>query len=104
MEALIKDRKRKRLQENLSENIGKPKALWKIIKELRLPDKKAPTTRICLNTKKLTFCPRTIASIFKKHFANLASDLVKKLPDHTGKFGIPSVGQYYRDLTSVKKT
>ena len=83
METLIKDRKRKRLQENLSENVGKPKALWKIIKELRLPDKKAPTTRTCLNTKKLTFCPRTIANIFKKHFANLASDLVKKLPDRT---------------------
>ena len=54
-----------------------------------LPDKKAPTTSICLNTKKdLTFSPRSIANTFKKHFANLASDLVKKHPDPAGKFGI----------------
>ena len=54
-----------------------------------LPDKKAPTTSICLNTKKeLTFSPRSIANTFKKHFVNLASDLVKKHPDPAGKFGI----------------
>ena len=92
VQALIKDKKRKLLQEKLSENIGKPKELWKIIKKLGLPDKKAPRTSLCLNTKnELTFSPRTIANTFKKHFANLASDLVKKLPDPTGKFGIPSV-------------
>ena len=64
-----------------------------------LPDKKAPTTSISLNTKKdLTSSPRTIANTFKKHFANLSSDLVKKLPDPTGKFGIPSVYQYYKEI------
>ena len=31
--ALIKDKKRKLVQEKLSENIGKPKELWKIIKK-----------------------------------------------------------------------
>ena len=75
-QALIKDKKRKLLQEKLSENIGKPKELWKIIRKLGLPDKKAPTTSICLNTEKeLTFSPRTIANTFKKHFANFVSDL-----------------------------
>ena len=48
VQALIKDKKRKLLQEKLSQNIGKPKELWKIIKKLRLPDKKASTTSICL--------------------------------------------------------
>ena len=33
VQALIKDRKRKLLQEKLSENIGKLKELWKIIKK-----------------------------------------------------------------------
>ena len=99
MQALIKDKKRKILQENLSENIGKPKELWKITKKLGLPEKKAPTASICLNMKnELTFSPRTIANTFKKHFANLASDLVKKLPDPTGKFGILSVCQYYKEI------
>ena len=32
MQALIKDKKRNLLQEKLSENKGKPKELWKIIK------------------------------------------------------------------------
>ena len=65
------------------------------VKKLGLPDKKAPTTSICLNTKSdLTFSPRIIANTFKKHFANLASDLVKKLLGPTAKFGIPSMRQY----------
>ena len=99
VQALIKDRKRKLLQEKLSENIGKLKELWKIIKKQGLPNRKVPTTSMSLNMKKeLTFSPRTIANTFKKHFANLASDLVKKLPDPTGKFGIPSVRQYYKGI------
>ena len=87
------------MQEKLSENIGKSKELCKITKKLGLPDKKAPTTSICLSTKKeLTFSPRTIANTFKKHFSNLVSDLVKNLPDPTGKFGIPSVRQYFKGI------
>ena len=104
MQALIKDKKRKLLQEKLSENIGKPKELWKIIKKLGLPDKKAPRTSLCLNKKnELTFSPRTIANTFKKHFANFSSDLVKKLPDPTGKFGIPTVRQYYKEINFREK-
>ena len=34
MQVLIKDKKRKLLQETLFENIGKPKELWKIIKKI----------------------------------------------------------------------
>ena len=40
---------------------------------------------------------------FRKHFVNHASDFVKKLPDPTGKFGIPSVRQYYKGFNSRKK-
>ena len=38
MKALIRDKKRKLLQDKLTENIGKPKEFWKIIKKLGLPD------------------------------------------------------------------
>ena len=69
-----------------------------------VPDKKASTTSICLNTKnELTFSPRTIVNPFKKHFANLARYLVKKLPDPTGKFGIPSVRQCYKEINFREK-
>ena len=92
------------MREKLSENIGKPTKLWKIIKKLGLPDKKAPTTSICLNTKnELIFSPRTIADTFKKHFVNLASDVVKKLSDPIGKIGIPSVRQYYKEIKFREK-
>ena len=45
------------------------------------------TQSICLNdNKKITFSPRTIANTLfanNSHFVNLASVLVKKLPDPT---------------------
>ena len=53
--------------------------------------------------RELTFSPRTIANTFKKHFVNLASDLVKKLPNPTGKFGITSVRQYYKGINFREK-
>ena len=42
VQALIKDKKRKLLQEKLSENIGKPKELWKIIKKWVYQTKRLP--------------------------------------------------------------
>ena len=71
----------------------------KIYKKMDLTDKQAATKSICLNTKKESiFSPRTITNTFKKHFANLGSDFVKKLPDPTGKFGIPSVRHCYKGV------
>ena len=73
-------------------------------KKLDLPRKNGPATSICLNTKKgMIFPPRTIAKSFKKHFANHASYLVKKLPDTTATFGIPSVRQYYKGINFCEK-
>ena len=40
---------------------------------------------------------------YKKNFANLASDLVKKLPEIAGKFGTPSVRQYYKGTNFREK-
>ena len=48
--------------------------------------------------KELTFTPRRIANTFKKHFKNVASDVVKNLPDPTGKFRIPLVRQITREF------
>ena len=47
----------------------------------------------------MTLCPSTIANTFlRKNFANLAGDLVKKLPHPAGNFGIPSVRKYYKEI------
>ena len=73
-------------------------------KKLSLTEQKGSYESICLNTKiELTCSPRTIANTFKKHFANIASGLVKKLSDPTGKFEIPSVRQYYKGIKFREK-
>ena len=50
--ALIKDKKRKLLQGNLSENIAKLKELWKIIKNWVYQTKKLPQQAYALIQKK----------------------------------------------------
>ena len=77
VQALIKDKKRKLFQEKLSF------CKKSYPNKLGLPDKKAPTTSICLNSKKSWhFHPGQSQILLKKHFLNLANDLVK-LPDPT---------------------
>ena len=94
VQALIKDKK-KTFAKKATWKYRKIKWALENVKKLGLPDKKAPTKSICLNTKNdLTFSPRTIANTFKKHFANLASHLVKKFLGPKGKFGIPSMRQH----------
>ena len=79
--------------------------LWKLIGS---PNEKATTTSIWLNTKKSWyFLPGRLQKLFKNNLqilqANLASNIVKKLPDSTGKFGIPSVQQHYEGLRICEK-
>ena len=64
-----------------------------------MPDKRSPSTNICLDTENgLTFDPYTISEMFKKLFSNLANDLVQKLPTAPNKFGNKSVEHYYNDM------
>ena len=67
--------------EKLNENIGKPKELWKSLKSLGLPSKKATPSSICLeNNGTLSFDSKTNAEIFKDFYSNLAGDFVKETP------------------------
>ena len=60
---------------------------------------------ICVSTKKeLIFSPRTIGNNFKKHFPNLASDLVKKFHDTKENLECIQCAKTTRELTSAKKT
>ena len=69
------------------------------MKNLGLPFKKDSQQKICLNYNgNISFDPKTNAETFKVFFENLASDLVKKLPNPTKKFGIEKVKEYYRNL------
>ena len=96
---LIRRKKKAYFENKLKENIKKPKKLWKTLKQLGLPDKRSPSTNICLETENgLTFDPYTISEMFKKLFSNLANDLVQKLSTAPNKFGNKSVEDYYNDM------
>ena len=89
----------------LNENIGKPKELWKSLKSLGLPCKKATRSSICLeNNGTLSFDSKTNAEIFKDFYSNLAGDLLKKLPSPTNKFGIEAVKKYYKNMNLEGKS
>ena len=89
---LINKKKKTFVVGKLNENIGKPKELWKSLKSLGLPSKKATPSSICLeNNGTLSFDSKTNAEIFKDFYSNLAGDLLKKLPSPTNKFGIEAV-------------
>ena len=83
----------------LNENIGKPKELWKSLKSLGLPSKKASPSTICLEKDgTLSFNSKTNAEIFRDFYSNLASDLLKKLPSPPKKFGKEAVKKYYENI------
>ena len=89
---LIRRKKKAYFENKLKENTKNPKKLWKTLKQLGLPDKRSPSTNICLEAENgLTFDPYTISDVFKKIFSDLANDLVQKLLAAANKFGNKSV-------------
>ena len=80
---MIKTKKKTFVVGKLNENIGKPKELWKSLKSLGLPSKKAHLQQYVLRKKDRisSFDPKANAEIFKDFCSNLVNDLVKKLPN-----------------------
>ena len=63
-----------------------------ILKSLGLPSKQQSSSTICLEKDGiLSFDHKANAEIFKDFYSNLASDLVKKLPNPQNKFGTGTV-------------
>ena len=83
----------------LNENIGELKELWKSLKSLGLPSKKASPSTICLEKDGiLSFDSKTNAEIFRDFYSNLASDLLNKLLSPPNKFGKEAVKKYYENI------
>ena len=81
-QGLINKKKKSFFKEKLSENIGKPKELWKSLNSLGLSSKNKSRSKICLNENgNLNFEPKANANIFKNFFSNLADELLNKLPN-----------------------
>ena len=65
------------------------------MKSLGLPSKQQSSSTICLEKDGiLSFDHKANAEIFKDFYSNLASDLVKKLPNPPNKFGTGTVREY----------
>ena len=85
MQKFIKQKKIEFYNAKLTDNIGKPKELWKALKNL-----------YCLAKDNTTiFGDKENKNIFKKFYSTLADDLVKNLPPASSIFGLWSVCQYY---------
>ena len=68
VQKLIKQKKIEFYNAKLTENIGKPKELWKALKNLGLPSKKSPSTNICLTKDNTTICADKKIQIYSKNF------------------------------------
>ena len=97
VEDLTKHKKREFFENKLSENVGRPKELWKTIKSIGLPSKKSTTGNICLKDHKgeLQFGHKLNANIFKNYFSTIASNLVNKLPVAPNIFTEASTLRFY---------
>ena len=100
VQGMIKKKQKNFIAEKLNQNIGKPKELWKSLKSLGLPSKQQSSSTICLEKDGiLSFDHKANTEIFKDFYSNLASDLVKKLPNPLNKFGTGTVREYYKNLS-----
>ena len=105
VQGMIKKKQKNFIAEKLNQNIGKPKELWKSLKSLGLPSKQQSSSTICLEKDGiLSFDHKANAEIFKDFYSNLASDLVKKLPNPPNKIGTGTVREYYKNLNLEEKS
>ena len=103
VQKLIKNKKRDFYQEKLRENVGKPKELWKALKSLGLPSKITPVSQVSLKDgEKISFDEKTNNNSFKNFYANLALNLVNKLPHAPNKFDLDSVLAYYKRFLNTE--
>ena len=90
----------------LTENIGKPKELWKSLKTLGLASIKIPLTNIFLKAKDeiTNFVDKKNTNNFKILFCTLVDDLLANVPPPSLRFGLNSVWQYYEKILKYLKS
>ena len=99
---LIAEKKRDYFEAKLTENIGKPKGLWKTLEALGLP-KKVSIATINKDDKVVKYDAKSISKVFQKFFTNMAKTLLQKLPPPQNKYGIDSVKKNYKNLNITTK-
>ena len=94
---LVKHKKSEFYKKKLTENVGKPKELWKTLKTLGLPSKKGSVTNICLEEDNVTHFEdnKNKTKCFQIIYSSFTNHLVKNLPPPPMKFDALSVEKYY---------
>ena len=88
----------------LTENIGKPRKLWKSLRALGLPSKASIATINALRDHEVVkYDPNTIAKIFQMFFINMTETLPQRLPPAPNKSGIDLVNKLYKYLNITTK-
>ena len=101
---LIAEKKRNYFETKLTENIGKPKELWKTLKALGLPCEVSIATINALKKDKVVqYDRKSISKVFQRFFTNMAKTLLQKLPPPPNKYGIDSVKTFYKNLNITTK-
>ena len=82
VQKLIRTKKKWYSESKLTENIGKPKELWKSLNSLGLKFERSISNINCLeNDKSANFDVKDIAKYFTAYFSNLAENLGSKFPN-----------------------
>ena len=103
VQRLFKNKKRDFYKENLRKNVSKPEELWKALKSLGLPSKIAPVSQVFLKDREtISFDEKTNNNSFKNCYANLALNLVSKLPHVPNKFNLHSGLAYYKRFLNTE--
>ena len=77
----IKNKKKQFIRNQLQENTKKPTELWEILKNIGLPSKAVPISKMSLKKNNFTqFDDKQNANTFTNFYSKLATDLVEKLP------------------------
>ena len=104
VQKVIRTKKKAYFERKLTENIGRPKELWKSLKSLDLKFERSISNINCLeNGKSANFDVKDIAKDFSAYFSNLAENIVRKLPNPSKKYDVLSVTQYYSHLRLTKQ-
>ena len=104
VEKLIHTKKKAYFDSKQTENIRKPKELWKNLKSLGLKFEHSISDINCLeNDISTNFDVNDIVKDFSAYFSNLAETLVSKLPNPLNIYGVLSVAQYYSHSGLTKK-
>ena len=103
VQRLFKNKKRDFYKENLRKNVSKPEELWKALKSLGLPSKITPVSQVSLKDwETISFDEKINDNSFKNCYANLALNLVSKLPHVPNKFNLHSGLAYYKRFLNTE--